>query len=66
MEQTMTIREVLEKTAEMLNNIPVPVGLADTVADPIRNAVRNLQACMNAMDAAEAKEETDGRAADPE
>jgi len=66
MEHTMTIREALEAAVKVLEDVPVPVGMAETVADPIRHAVKILRSCTAAMDEAEAKGDSDGRAADPE
>ena len=56
----MTIREVLEVTAAMLNNISVPVGMMKTVGEQIATAAGNLQACIDALDRDEnRKEEAD-------
>ncbi len=50
MEEKMTIRQVLEITAEALGAIQVPVRLQEQIAEPIRRCIGNLQLCMEAMD----------------
>ena len=73
MNETMTVRQVLEITVKNLMLIAVPRGLNQTVGIPIDQAIGNLQACIEAMDAQEAaaqeaaaqeeeQEETDGEA----
>jgi hypothetical protein len=66
MEQ-LTVREVLEITINNLKGIQIPVELCDTVGQAIVGSIRNLTACVNAMDAQNADGgENDGSDADPE
>ena len=53
--ETMTVRQVLEITMNNLGNIAVPRALNQLIGIPIDQAIGNLQACIEAMDAQEAK-----------
>ena len=53
--ETMTVRQVLEITMNNLGNIAVPRALNQMIGIPIDQAIGNLQACIEAMDAQEAK-----------
>lgn len=64
-ENRMTIREVLEITVKNLKAIAVPVELMETIGQPVLGSIRNLEACISAMDNAGGGE-SDGPAADPE
>lgn len=67
MEQQLTVREVLEITIQNLKGITLPVELCDSVGQAILGSIRNLTACINAMDAQKADGgEDDGADADPE
>ena len=46
----MTIREVLGITIQMLKGVSLPISLMDTAGQDIRNAVHNLEACIEAID----------------
>ena len=56
----MSIKEVLEITAAMLNNISVPVGMMKTVGEQIATAAGNLQACIDALNRDEGGKEAEG------
>ena len=64
MANQMTVRQVLEATIGILENVRVPVSQIEETGTPIRMAVGNLRICIEAMDKAEA--EGNGREADPE
>ena len=53
--ETMTVRQVLEITMNNLGNIAVPRALNQMIGIPIDQAIGNLQACIEAMDAQEAR-----------
>ena len=49
MEERMTVEEVIKVTVRLLGEIQIPVTMIDQVGAPIRAAVNNLNACLNAM-----------------
>ena len=51
----MTLKEVLQKTADMLGNIQVPAVLAEQVAVPISRAMNQLTECIAAIERDEQK-----------
>ena len=51
----MTLKEVLQKTADMLGNIQVPAVLAEQVALPISRAMSQLTECIAAIERDEQK-----------
>ena len=51
----MTLKEVLQITADILGNIQVPAVLTEQVAIPISNARNNLMECLAAIDRDEKK-----------
>jgi hypothetical protein len=51
--ETMTIRQVLEITIQNLRGITLPVALMETVGQALVGSIRNLEACVNAIDNAE-------------
>jgi hypothetical protein len=53
MSETMTIRQVLEITAQNLRGIMLPVEMMETAGQVLVGSIRNLEACMHAMDEAE-------------
>lgn len=62
MENRMTVKEVLGATAQLLEGICVPAGLAESIGLPVCNAAKNLRACLQAIEEAE----SNGREADAE
>lgn len=56
-EQTLTVEQVLNLTANDLRRINVPVELCESIGVPVANAIRNLQACVNALEIAKAEQE---------
>ena len=60
----MTVKEVLEITINILNQVNVPVGLIQQIGEPIANAIGNLTACVEGMEKAEGAK--DGNEADPD
>ena len=65
MEEKYTVKQVLEITVNILNNIRVPVGMMDGIGLPISQAVGNLRVLMEAIKD-EKEGEEDGREADAE
>lgn len=65
MEQTYTMKEVLQFTINILSGIRVPGGQMKDIGVPIMNALDNLRTMEAAMNAART-EADDGREADPE
>ena len=53
--ETMTVGQVLEITMNNLGNIAVPRALNQMIGIPIDQAISNLQACVEALNAQEAK-----------
>lgn len=53
--ETMTVKEVLQITVNLLGNISVPRKLNEQIGVPIDHCIGNLRECMRAMDAAEAQ-----------
>lgn len=51
----MTLKEVLQITADMLGNIQVPAVLTEQVAVPISGARNNLLECLAAIERDEQK-----------
>lgn len=49
-ENTMTISELLRVTVDQLNDIRVPVKLANEIARPLAQAVSQIQACIDALE----------------
>lgn len=56
----MTIREALEATKAILNDISVPIGLLESVGLPIMTAANNLNAIIKSIDEAAKEEQKDG------
>ena len=54
--KTMTLKEVLETTIDILGGISIPAGLVDQVGIPIRNAMNNLTLCVQAISRENAEE----------
>ena len=49
MENRMTIEDVLRVTAEMLEEIQVPVKWTRQIGEPISSAAENLRECLKAI-----------------
>lgn len=49
----ITIEQLLRITAQQLNGIAVPIAQMDTIGLPIRQAINNLNICLNAFEKAE-------------
>ena len=64
MGEQLTIREVLEITVRNLKCISVPVELTESIGQIVLGSIRNLEACIKAMD--EHGGEEDGTASDTE
>ena len=60
MKEELTIREALEATRGILNDISVPIGLLESVGLPVMTAVNNLDAIIRSIDEAAKEEEKDG------
>lgn len=56
-EQKLTVEQVLSITANDLRRISIPVELCESIGVPVANAIRNLQACVNALEIAKAEQE---------
>lgn len=61
-EGKMTIKELLQLTADELEGISIPVKFADQISRPIYQAACNIRRCIDAMEEAaeEQEEEQDG------
>jgi len=53
----MTAIEVLRITVEQLGMIPVTVSQMEQIGDPILRAIGNINACIEAMERADAEHE---------
>lgn len=58
MNETMTIRQVLEETVKILNGIQIPISMAEQIAGPLLGCVQNLNACIRAMEQKEKPQES--------
>lgn len=56
-EQKFTIKEALQITAGLLGQIELPISMYDKIGAPIRNAISNIEKCINAIPDAIAPEE---------
>ena len=56
-EQKISVEDVLKITSQSLRNIYIPVELSESVGITVSNAIRNLQACVEALENAQATEE---------
>lgn len=54
--EVYTFDEIIERTANMLGSIMVPVGLTEQISKPIGYAIENLQNVVKAMREQAAKE----------
>ena len=48
-EKTLSVKEVLQITVDLINGIPVPVSLAEQIARPLCQAVQNIEAVLTAI-----------------
>lgn len=46
----LTIKDVVEMTVNELSDLSVPVGMIESIGIPISRAIRNLNACLDAME----------------
>ena len=66
MEETMTVKQVLEITVKILNEIEIPVSMMEKVGAPVMGAIGNLKQCIEAVEEAEQKaREQQGKQEDP-
>lgn len=63
-QKTMTKKEVLNITVNILGKINVPVALMDDIGVPIRNAINNILMVVDALEKEEVKD--DGQETDAE
>ena len=61
-EKNMSIREALQVTVQLIEEISVPVSLADRIARPLCQAVANLRAVIDAIPEAAEDEPKEGEA----
>lgn len=61
----MRVRDVLEVTNRMLERVQVPVGMINQVGIPIRDAVHNIQMCIDAIDREETKQAEEPETGEP-
>ena len=59
-EKDMSIREALQMTVQMIEEISVPVSMADRIARPLCQAVANLRAVIDAIQEAAEDEPKEG------
>jgi len=60
MEEQITVREMLKRTAELINGIRVPISYAEEIARPLAQAVAQIESCIRAYDEAEKAEGVSG------
>jgi len=61
-EKNMSIREALQVTVQLIEEISVPVSMADRIARPLCQAVANLRAVIDAIPEAAEDEPKEGDA----
>lgn len=71
MNETVTIKYVIDQTIDLLKQVQVPMNLFDQIALPVNAAIGNLHACIDAINRSEReqekrKEEQNGQHADAE
>ena len=59
--ETMTVKEALQVTVNLLGNISVPRNLNAQIGVPIDQAISNIQQCIGAIERNERKEDEDER-----
>ena len=53
MNETVTIKYVIEQTIDLLKQVQVPMTLFDQIALPVNAAIGNLRACIDAINRSE-------------
>jgi hypothetical protein len=61
-EKNMSIREALQVTVQLIEEISVPVSMADRIARPLCQAVANIRAVIDAIPEAAEDEPKEGDA----
>ena len=61
-EKNMSIREALQVTVQLIEEISVPVSMADRIARPLCQAVANIRAVIDAISEAAEDEPKEGEA----
>ena len=56
MEESKTVKEVLEDVIKTLSNIKVPMSEIDAIGIPIARSINGIKACINAIDNQEESE----------
>ena len=56
MEEKITVKELLQRTADLINGIMVPMAYANEIARPLAQAVQQIESCIKAIDEAEKTE----------
>ena len=57
--ETMTVKDVLIATKELLGKISVPMSLIEQIGIPLAQGISNITQCIEAMDKAEKPEGED-------
>lgn len=57
MDEKIPLRDVLNSTANILEQISVPMSYMQQIANPISIAIKNLKACVEAIDFANAEKQ---------
>lgn len=56
-QKTMTKKEVLNITVNILGKIAIPIALMDDIGVPIRNAINNILMVVDALEKEEVKDD---------
>ena len=56
MEERVTVKELLQRTVDLINGIMVPMAYANEIARPLAQAVQQIESCINAYNEAEKTE----------
>lgn len=59
MEENMTVREVIEATAKLLEELEIPIYMIEKIGNKIRGAAWNLRQCIAAIDEAGRRNKAD-------
>ena len=54
--ETITVKELIERVIEELENIKVPIAEVDAIGIPIAGCINNLKNCIEAFRRAEAEQ----------
>ena len=61
MEEKLTVNQVLEMTAAMLEDIEVPMKYLQSIGMPLANSINNIRSCLKVMNnPPEKPEDADG------